>query len=201
MRVAAILLVVASAGLGSFGQDVHIEPRAALKPKPGVERAGFTEVTVHDVTELAELRSTELCTLGVALGDAEERMRSSSAERGWQLAVDPRLGCCTASIAGEPVALFEVKGGRVERVVWYAALAKYLAGRAAKLLDADVGLPDSPVRLSLLGREDRHTLEHSAYLPDDATYSYDREGIRIVYFADGETRVLTLQLVTPAKMR
>ncbi len=94
-----------------------------------------------------------------------------------------------------------VESDKIVLLALFNAMAKYHAGDSVRLLSDDVTSPDSPVRLHLLGREDKRDVEHNS-IGSIVTCSYDKEGIRLIrsYSRYGDAPTV-MHFVPPARTR
>jgi len=157
-----------------------------------------TEVTVDDFTKTEKVRSTDLSTFGVKLGDdlavAEPKLAANGRkvfrrESGMVEIYD--------SQGRELLAIATDREGRVSKIIWFRDMARHLAGESALLLSSDIADAESPLRLRLLGREDSRN-SHPGSFGSTVTYSYDKEGIRVIRSGNASP---VIHLVPPAKSR
>ena len=185
----------------ALAQDVHVPPRAKAKaPAAAPAPAGLIEVTRTDIATVTALRSDSLTTFGVRLGDSEEQMRQRVTMAGLKLQARTKGECCDLlDQHSNAVAIFHLREGRIAGVAWGSGLRQYMPGRGGEIFNPEIADSDSPLRLELLGREDRREIERGLY--PTVTYFYDREGIRIFRMSIGDLQIVNVELVPPAKPR
>jgi hypothetical protein len=165
---------------------------AAAQNVPAHATAPY-EVTQTDITKLERLRSTDVLTFGVRLGDSEESAEKALLRAG----VAGKLAGEGLTVWDSPrreIAVFGIEDGRVVMVAWFPGMAAHLAGEARLLLDESIVDKDSALRLRLIGREDSYSVEGGRW--GARTFSYDREGIRIIGAATP-----VVHLVFPSRKR
>src|SRR5882672_8974791 len=158
------------------------------------------EVTRADFTKEAKIVSTELAIFGVMLGDSISDARAKIEHAGLKLTAPEGRHTIIANDGTELVGT-RVDGDKIVMLALFSAMAKYLAGDSVRLLSDDVTSPDSPVRLHLLGREDKRDVEHNS-IGSIVTCSYDKEGIRLIrsYSRYGDAPTV-MHFVPPARTR
>ncbi len=177
--------------------------------KSGLPQDGMrTEVTKSDFTKLRFIRSTQLLTFGVALGQSVETAREEVQKAGltWEIPTNPSAVIVVGNASGTALFGVNTEDGVITRVVWYAGLGPYLAGKSGRIVDFHVLDPDSPLRLRLLGREDSRDKQGLGNSGKIVTYSYDKEGLRVLGIypnsdPNDPTATLLIHLVAPAKPR
>ncbi len=185
LKIAAILLLLTGA------QSVLPQSNSARHT---------VEVTQADFTKEAKIVSTELAIFGVMLGDSISDARAKIEHVGLKLTAPEGRYTVIANDGTELVGI-RIDGDKIVMLALFSAMAKYLAGDSVRLLSDDVTSPDSPVRLRLLGREDKRDVEHNS-IGIVVTCSYDKEGIRLIrsYSRYGDAPTV-MHVVPPARIR
>jgi len=178
------------------------------KEKNASLRQERTEVTKSDFTRLKSIRSTQLVTFGVGLGDRVASARTAVQKAGltWEVPADPSAVVTIGNASGKTLFGINAEDGVVTRVVWYEGIGPYLAGESGKMTDFHVLDPESPLRLRLLGREDSRDDRGLGKTGKIVTYSYDKEGFRLIgVYPTSDPfdpdEMLLIHLVYPAKTR
>jgi hypothetical protein len=210
----AALVLAALALVANPAAPAHLQAPPVLGP--------FAEVTEVDILGSGKIDAQRLSTFGMHLGQSTRQAQTALWKYEKALGLHPKpnvdvkenlfsIEVCD-SLTGLIAAVFAPLGDSIiTRVEWYVRMQDYLVGQSRRLLDPSMGVADSDLRLTLLGREDarrenvdRATLSQTV----TNTYLYDREGIRVIRrrmvfeIANLEPADLTyIQLVFPAKPR
>jgi len=162
-----------------------------------------TEITKSDFTRLVAIRSTDLSVFGVKLGDSLSAAKASVERYGLKLV--PAHFADAFSVYekdghAELIGL-RTEEQRIVKIALFDGMAKYLAGESRLLMGDEATRPDSPVRLRLLGREDRRS-DRQDIDGHTVTCSYDKEGLLLIrsYSRLGDAPTV-LHLIFPAKAR
>jgi len=157
------------------------------------------EVTQTDFTKESKIISTELTVFGVGLGDSLADVKAKVEHGGIKLTVTD--GRYSLFDGGEELVGIGFESDKIVRLALFYGMVKRLAGESAQLLGADSTSPDSAVRIHLLGREDRRSVEQSS-IGHTVTCSYDKEGIHLIrlYSKYGDAPTV-LHFVLPARAR
>jgi hypothetical protein len=184
---------------------VAVFSTAAVAQEPSTEPV---EISKTDLTQLDKILATNLTVFGVALGDragnAEEKVRAAGfrvESEAWTRSgqVGGRFIRAFDGLNKEPFGFGE-EDGIVTEIVLRSDIVPRLPGNSPKLFDASIMEAESPLRLRLLGREDRRSASGTAITT--VTFSYDKEGIRLESsMARGRSLGQNVFLVAPAKAR
>jgi len=160
------------------------------------------EVTRVDFTKLKEIASSGLAVFGVTLGDSVESAKVKFEQAGLKIKARQLAGSFSVYENGDELLALDSQGERITLIALFSKMAKHLAGESALLLDPDIVLPDSALRLRLLGREDSRSDERNS-IGHTVTCSYDKEGIRLIksFSVSLGDAAPVLHLVASAKKR
>lgn len=165
---------------------------------------GKVEMTRSDFTGVQGVRSTNVTFFGIGLGDSKINAKAAAAKAhlSWLPEEEFPNNVELQDADGETPAIIQIDEGMVSTMVLHRAASRYLAGNARKLFSADVVDADSPIRLQLLGREDKVTRTEDA-ASETITYTYDKEGfqLRCIAFAASGDVIISFHLIAPARSR
>lgn len=171
-------------------------------------RGSVAEITKTDLTKVDKLLSTNVSLFGVSLGDqfseAEEKARSAGfVVKSETLARGAGHLARVFDSSGKESWGFSDETGTVIEIILRSDLATRLPGDSSKLFDPTIMDAESPLRLRLLGREDKRSVEHPVASMTTISISYDKEGIRLTQsnLGGGRNFPPTVFLVVPAKSR
>jgi len=161
------------------------------------------EITKTDFTKMETIRSTEMEVFGVGLGDLMEDSKKKLRDAGLVLkegAPSPE-SCAVFDAHQTELLVLDSHEGRIKKIALFDGISRFLAGNAKQLYDLSITEADSSIRLVLLGREDKRTVERNS-IGSIVSCSYDREGIRVIRsFSQYGDAAPVIHLVPPARSR
>jgi len=157
------------------------------------------EITRVDFTKEEKIISTSLTVFGIGLGDSLTDTKVKAERAGVKLTMTE--GRYSLFDGDDELVGIGFESEKVVMLALFHGMVKHLAGDSAQLLGDDTTSPDSAVRMHLLGREDKRTVEHGS-TGMVVTCSYDKEGIHLIrsYSRYGDAPTV-LHLVLPARTR
>jgi hypothetical protein len=165
-----------------------------------------TEITRVDFIKTERLRSTNLSVLGLRLGENVPLARAAIEEEGLSWAALAPDRAEVRDGLGKALLVISIQDESLTEIAIHDGLAAQIPGRSRSLFDKRILDKDSPLRLELLGREDRRSVFNNPVL-QTVEYLYEKEGLRIGGFSIPGSRStaptwgVNVTLRSPAKSR